>query len=374
MRNHGFATTTAVTRPARPTPSWRRSAASAAAQPMAASSEPRFAPTVPATCSSRPTAGLVHRRAGSSGRRVAEVLDDRPPRADHRAPVEVRARPHEEERHERDRDERPCHQQEAAVGHLRFVDRRHRDGLGPRPHQRGAGLRRAVLREEAEPDRVAVGPLVVVDRGPVEEPAEVDPVGDGLGHEAERLAQELLAPAVVVGADAVLADEERRVGQVLGQPVQQQAEALAPRRVPHRADAGRRPGRRRCGPPGRSTSRCSTRTRSGRRPRGTRRARSAHGRARARIPSRTASTHTPYWTWSSRSRATSASGSGSAATTGDRLLIDATGLPVSRRRIAASKVARWIASSASANRSAVGHARREHARAASRAARRPTAR
>ena len=55
MRNHGLATTTAVTRPARPTPSWRRSAASAAAQPMAASSEPRFAPTVPAICSSRPT-------------------------------------------------------------------------------------------------------------------------------------------------------------------------------------------------------------------------------------------------------------------------------------------------------------------------------
>ena len=65
----------------------------------------------------------------------------------------------------------------------------------------GAGRRRssrfAIAVEEPEGHLEAVAPLVVVDAGPVEEPADVDAVGDRLLDDAERLAQHVDAPVVV---------------------------------------------------------------------------------------------------------------------------------------------------------------------------------
>ena len=73
-----------------------------------------------------PTAASCTGAPGARDGRVAEVLDDGPAGADHRTGVEVRARPHEEERHERDREQRACHQQDPAVRRRsRLVDLLH---------------------------------------------------------------------------------------------------------------------------------------------------------------------------------------------------------------------------------------------------------
>src|SRR4029079_10589264 len=112
-----------------------------------------------------------------------------------------------------------------------------RSGGGERRGELGARARLAVAVEQPEGHVVAERPLVVVDAGPVEEAADVDAVVDRLGGHLERLAQDVGAPRVVVGADAVLAHEERPARQLVVQAAQDDAEPLAPRGVAERSHA-----------------------------------------------------------------------------------------------------------------------------------------
>src|SRR6266540_1883703 len=90
--------------------------------------------------------------------------------------------------------------------------------------------------EEPERDVVAVEPLVVVDRGPMEEPGHLDAVVDRFRGLVQAGAQVHLPGRVVGGAEAALRDEKGTVGVLVGEPVQHHAETVRPRRVPERTD------------------------------------------------------------------------------------------------------------------------------------------
>ena len=143
----------------------------------------------------------------------------------------------------------------------------------------------AVPVDDPELDVEAVEPLVVVDRGPVEEAANVDAARDRVVGDLQAALEVRRADGVVVGADAVLGDQDRRARR----PRRGAGRGPGPARRPRcrsRAARSERPAGAR--PSARSARRasCRRRSRAGRTTRRGRGARSGSRPGRRSTPSR----------------------------------------------------------------------------------------
>ena len=88
--------------------------------------------------------------------------------------------------------------------------------MSPSHRALGFGVRSKVVRShshEAEPGPVPEGPLEVVEQRPVRVAAHVDAVVDAVEDALERGADVADALLVVVGADAVLGDDDRHLAR-----------------------------------------------------------------------------------------------------------------------------------------------------------------